>query len=146
MEEPIAKARREAIHATFDSEPLISRIKDLLKKHNESYREASLRSGLDHQAIRRILSGQKPQMHICILLADHFGVNPNEILRLAGWPTLKAFDVSIVDVVNLPPETNELVRLGLWRIDRSGHSSTKYLLVKYEFRRSNAGSFGNRNA
>ena len=108
MEEPIAKARREAIHATFDSEPLISRIKDLLKKHNESYREASLRSGLDHQAIRRILSGQKPQMHICILLADHFGVNPNEILRLAGWPTLKAFDVSIVDVVNLPPEATEV--------------------------------------
>jgi hypothetical protein len=37
MEEPIAKARREAIHATFDSEPLISRIKDLLKKHNEDW-------------------------------------------------------------------------------------------------------------
>jgi transcriptional regulator with XRE-family HTH domain len=119
MEEPIAKARREAIHATFDSEPLISRIKDLLKKHNESYREASLRSGLDHQAIRRILSGQKPQMHICILLADHFGVNPNEILRLAGWPTLKAFDVSIVDVVNLPPEATE-VALAVAKISEPG--------------------------
>ena len=119
MEEPIAKARREAIHATFDSEPLISRIKDLLKKNNESYREASLRSGLDHQAIRRILSGQKPQMHICILLADHFGVNPNEILRLAGWPTLKAFDVSIVDVVNLPPEATE-VALAVAKISEPG--------------------------
>lgn len=119
MEEPIAKARREAIHATFESEPLISRIKDLLKKHNESYREASLRSGLDHQAIRRILSGQKPQMHICILLADHFGVNPNEILRLAGWPTLKAFDVSIVDAVNLPPEATE-VALAVAKISEPG--------------------------
>jgi len=119
MEEPIAKARREAIHAIFDSEPLISRIKDLLKKHNESYREASLRSGLDHQAIRRILSGQKPQMHICILLADHFGVNPNEILRLAGWPTLKAFDVSIVDAVNLPPEATE-VALAVAKISEPG--------------------------
>lgn len=119
MEEPIAKARREAIHATFDSEPLISRIKDLLKKHNESYREASLRSGLDHQAIRRILSGQKPQMHICILLADHFGVNPNEILRLAGWPTLKAFDVSIVNAVNLPPEATE-VALAVAKISEPG--------------------------
>ena len=119
MEEPIAKARREAIHATFDSEPLISRIKDLLKKHNESYREASLRSGLDHQAIRRILSGQKPQMHICILLADHFGVNPNEILHLAGWPTLKAFDVSVVDAVNLPPEATE-VALAVAKISEPG--------------------------
>ncbi|HEY9075013.1 MAG TPA: helix-turn-helix transcriptional regulator [Anaerolineaceae bacterium] len=119
MEEPIAKARREAIHATFDSESLISRIKDLLKKHNESYREASLRSGLDHQAIRRILSGQKPQMHICILLADHFGVNPNEILHLAGWPTLKAFDVSVVDAVNLPPEATE-VALAVAKISEPG--------------------------
>ncbi len=108
MEEPIAKARREAIHSDFDPEPLVSRIKDLLKKHNESYREASLRSGLDHQAIRRILAGQKPQMHVCILLADHFGVNPNEILQLAGWPTLKAFDVMAIDVGNLPPEAAEI--------------------------------------
>ena len=119
MEEPIAKARREAIHAIFDSEPLISRIKDLLKKHNESYREASLRSGLDHQAIRRILSGQKPQMHICILLADHFGVNPNEILHLAGWPTLKAFDVSIIDPSNLPPESTEIA-MAVARISEPG--------------------------
>ena len=119
MEEPIAKARREAIHATFDPEPLIARIKELLKKHNESYREASLRTGLDHQAIRRILSGQKPQMHVCILLADHFGVNPNEILQLAGWPTLKAFDVSVVDMVNLPPEATE-VALAVAKISEPG--------------------------
>ena len=119
MEEPIAKARREAIHATFDPEPLIARIKELLKKHNESYREASLRSGLDHQAIRRILSGQKPQMHICILLADHFGVNPNEMLHLAGWPTLKAFDVSVVDAFNLPPEATE-VALAVAKISEPG--------------------------
>lgn len=119
MEEPIAKARREAIHATFDPEPLITRIKELLKKHNESYREASLRSGLDHQAIRRILSGQKPQMHVCILLADHFGVNPNEMLHLAGWPTLKAFDVSVVDAVNLPPEATE-VALAVAKISEPG--------------------------
>ncbi|HML39422.1 MAG TPA: helix-turn-helix transcriptional regulator [Bellilinea sp.] len=119
MEEPIAKARREAIHATFDPEPLITRIKELLKKHNESYREASLRSGLDHQAIRRILSGQKPQMHVCILLADHFGVNPNEMLHLAGWPTLKAFDVSVLDAVNLPPEATE-VALAVAKISEPG--------------------------
>ena len=119
MDQPIAKARRIAFNAPYDPEPLIARIKDLLKKHNESYREASLRSGLDHQAIRRIFAGQKPQMHICILLADHFGVNPNEILQLAGWPTLKAFDVSVVDTVNLPPEATE-VALAVAKISEPG--------------------------
>lgn len=119
MEEPIAKARRVAFNAPFDSESLIARIKELLKKHNESYREASLRSGLDHQAIRRIFAGQKPQMHICILLADHFGVNPNEFLQLAGWPTLKAFDVSKVDATNLPPEATEIA-MAVARISEPG--------------------------
>jgi transcriptional regulator with XRE-family HTH domain len=119
MEEPIAKARRVAFNAPFDSESLIARIKELLKKHNESYREASLRSGLDHQAIRRIFAGQKPQMHICILLADHFGVNPNEFLQLAGWPTLKAFDVSTVDTTNLPPEATEIA-MAVARISEPG--------------------------
>ncbi|MBE0698755.1 MAG: hypothetical protein IH586_17690 [Anaerolineaceae bacterium] len=47
-------------------------------------------------------------MHICILLANHFGVNPNEFLQLAGWPTLNAFDVSTVDTANLPPEATEI--------------------------------------
>ncbi len=108
MEEPIAKARRMAFNAPYDPEPMIARIKDLLKKHNESYREASLRAGLDHQAIRRIFAGQKPQMHICILLADHFGVNPNEFLQLASWPTLKAFDVRSTEDENLAPEVVEV--------------------------------------
>ena len=119
MEKPIAKARREAVQAPYDPEPLISRIKDLLKKHNESYREASLRAGLDHQAIRRIFAGQKPQMHICILLADHFGVNPNEIFHLAGWPTLKAFDVRSADSEKLPLEAVE-VALALAKINNPG--------------------------
>jgi hypothetical protein len=44
------------------------------------YREASLKAGLDHQAIRRVLDGQRPNMTACILLGNHFGVNPNEFL------------------------------------------------------------------
>lgn len=104
MEKPIAKSRRETLGMPFDPEPLIKRLRELLEKHNESYREASLRAGLDHQSVRRILDGQRPSMHICILLADHFGINPNEFLTLAGWPALKAFDVRSVTQENLPPE------------------------------------------
>ena len=104
MEKPIAKSRRETLGMPFDPQPLIKRLRELLEKHNESYREASLRAGLDHQSVRRILDGQRPSMHICILLADHFGINPNEFLTLAGWPALKAFDVRSVTQENLPPE------------------------------------------
>ena len=119
MEKPIAKAQREARELPYDPEPFIQRLKGLLEKHNESYREAGLDSGLDHQAIRRILAGQRPSMVNCILLADHFGVNPNEFLDLAGWPTLRAFDIRSVDNKNLPPEAVEVV-MTLGKIENPG--------------------------
>jgi len=108
MEEPIAKSRRKTLEKPYDPEPMIKRLRELLEKHNESYREASLRAGLDHQGVRRVLEGQRPSMHICILLADHYGGNPNEFLQLAGWPTLKIFDIRSVDTDNLPPEAVDI--------------------------------------
>lgn len=119
MDKPIAKAQQEAREMPYDPEPFIQRLKGLLEKHNESYREAGLDSGLDHQAIRRILSGQRPSMVNCILLADHFGANPNEFLGLAGWPTLKAFDVRSADSEKLPPEAVE-VAVTLGKIENPG--------------------------
>lgn len=101
---PIAKAVRKARHEPYDPKPLVDLINELMKKNNESYRETSLRSGLDHQAVRRILAGNRPQIHSCILLANHFDLNPNELLQMAGWPTLKAFDIDTESAENLPPE------------------------------------------
>lgn len=101
---PIAKAKRLARTQPYDSQPMIQRIEELLKQHNESFREASLDAGLDHQAIRRIRAGFRPGLEVCILLADHFSINPNELLQLASWPTLKAFDIHTESAENLPPE------------------------------------------
>jgi transcriptional regulator with XRE-family HTH domain len=119
MEKPIAKSRRETLDKSFDPEPMIKRLRELLEKHNESYREASLRAGLDHQGVRRILDGQRPSMHICILMADHFGINPNEFLTLAGWPALKAFAIGSIDKDNLPPEAVD-VALAIAKISDPG--------------------------
>ncbi len=101
---PIAEARRRARSAPYNPEPLIKRVDELLNQNKESFREAALDSGLDHQAVRRIRAGNRPQMHVCILLADHFGTNPNEMLQLAGWPTLKAFDIQTANAERLPIE------------------------------------------
>jgi len=67
-----------------------------------------LRAGLDHQGVRRVLKGQRSSIHICILLADHYGINPNEFLQLAGWPTSKIFAVRSVDTENLPLEAVDI--------------------------------------
>jgi transcriptional regulator with XRE-family HTH domain len=97
----------------------VERIKELLKEKNLTYREAALDAGLDHQGIRRILAGQQPSLTNCILLANYFGVNPNEFLLLAGWPTLKVFDVEIVKGEHLPQEAVD-VALALSRISNPG--------------------------
>lgn len=108
MKEPIATVRRRTRDSGYDPQPFIDRITELLKKNKESYREAALASRLDHQAVRRIPAGQQPSMTNCILLADHFGINPNEFLELAGWPTLRVFDVRTGNNEMIPPEVAEV--------------------------------------
>jgi hypothetical protein len=63
-----------------------------------------------NKAIRRIRAGYRPNMPVCILLADHWGINPNELLMLAGWPTLKAFDIHTESAEHLPPEAVQVAK------------------------------------
>lgn len=125
------KAREE----DYDPQPLIDRILALLEERNETYREASLASNLDHQAINRIRGGRRPTMISCILLADHFGINPNELLMLAKWPPLKAFDIHTESAENLPPEAVE-VAMDIAKIANPGTrrevaKAIRILLAKY---------------
>ena len=58
-------------------------------------------------------------MHACILLADHFGINPNEFLQLANYPPLKVFDIQTANAERLPPEAVD-VAMDLARIPDPG--------------------------
>lgn len=94
MEQPIAKRVKHARKGDINLVPLSNRVKELLAERNESLRSAGINSGLDHQFVRRIVNGERPNMVACIMLADYFDVNPNELLQLAQWPTLKVFDIA----------------------------------------------------
>jgi hypothetical protein len=96
----------------LDIRPFTERLKALLEAKNETMRKAALNAGLDHQAMRRVVDGGRPNMTSCILLGNYFEVNPNELLQLAGWPTLHTFDVQGISAENLLPEAVEVaVRL-----------------------------------
>lgn len=97
----------------------IARVRGLMEAHNESYRQASLRSGLDEQAIRRILDGVRPTVTSCVLLAQHFKVDPNEFITLAGFPPLDIFKVKTLSAEGLPAEAVE-VAIELARIEDAG--------------------------
>jgi len=74
---------------------------------------------LDEQAARRIQAGQRPNITSCVLLANHFGVDPNEIITLAGWPEIDVFKVKTVSADGLPPEAVE-VALDIAKIAMKG--------------------------
>ena len=119
MDEPIAKVRRRLKKDPYDPAPFIDRIEELRTKRNLSLRQAGMQAGLDHQAFRRMKAGARPDVVYCILLADFFEVNPNELLLLADWPRLKIFDVKSVSDENLPPEAVD-VALALAKIADTG--------------------------
>lgn len=119
MDTPFAKAKRQAMSANYEPQKLVARLTELLETRKESAREASLASSLDHQALRRFLDGQRPNMIACILLADHFEINPNELLELGGWPTLSTFNIKTANAENLPVEAVE-VAMDVARIEDPG--------------------------
>ena len=135
IEEPIAKRRKTARDKGYSPEPFIARLQALMDERNLSMRFVAMEAGLDHQAIRRIHAGTRPDMTYCILLANLFDINPNELLQLANWPTLKAFDIRTATTENLPPEAVD-VALDLAKIPDPGTRkevaiAVRTLLKKY---------------
>ncbi len=93
----------------YDRPALAEYLDGLRQERNESFREASLAAGLDHGALLRYVRKQnRPTRESCIALADHFGVNPNEVLTRAGYDPLHFFDRSLIDPSALAPEVAEV--------------------------------------
>lgn len=133
--ESIAVGRRRAKAKKFNPKPFAACIDQLMGERNISMRETGIDSGLDHESIRRIKAGDRPDMTYCILLADYFDINPNELLQLADWPTLAAFDIKRASAENLPPEAVD-VALDIAKIPDPGTRkevarAVRVLLKKY---------------
>lgn len=93
----------------YDCDAFATYLRQLLDEHNESMREASMAAGLDHSALYRFATEhQRPTRDSCIAIADHFDLNPNEVLTRAGYPPLHFFDRSLVDPQAQPPYVAKL--------------------------------------
>jgi len=130
-----SEKRKTPIRKKYNPKPFVKRLEQLLEEHNETWREASLGSGLDHQTIRRYMNGHRPDRQSLLVLADHFEVNPNEFLQLAGYPTMKIFEVKTASAETLPPEAVD-VAMDIARIADPGTRKTvvqaiRTLLKKY---------------
>ncbi len=95
----------------YDRVAFADYLRGLLEKHNQSMREASIKSGMTHGSMRRFIAEQdRPTRESCILIADHFGLNPNEVLTRAGYDPMHLFDQSLIDPDALPIEVAVLAR------------------------------------
>ncbi len=134
-EEPLAPRTRAAKAKKYNPAPFLKRLDELMEEKNLSMRYVGIESGLDHQTIRRLKDGDRPNMVYCILLANFFDLNPNELLELAKWPTLKVFDIQRASAENLPPEAVD-VALDIAKIADPGTRkqvahAVRVLLKKY---------------
>ena len=128
-------SRRGTRRDEYNPQPFIARLEQLLAERNETRREAALRAGLDHQTLRRYINGHRPDRQSLLVLADYFEVNPNEFLRLAGYPPMKIFEVKTKSAEALPPEAVD-VAMDIARIADPGTrkavvQAIRTLLKKY---------------
>ncbi len=93
----------------YDPVPVQELLRRLLDKFGESYRAASIAAGLHPPTISNYMGGVRPMRDACIALADHFDINPNELLKAAGYEPLHFFDRRLVDPNALPPDVERLV-------------------------------------
>ncbi|MBN1887061.1 MAG: helix-turn-helix transcriptional regulator [Thermoflexales bacterium] len=132
----MAVRKRRSRHEGYNAEPLQKRLTQLMEQHNENYRATALRSGLDHQSVRRILvMGKRPNRETLIALADHFGINPNELLELGQYKPLRFFQIETASAEALPTEAVD-VALDIAKIPDPGTrkavaQAVRTLLKKY---------------
>jgi hypothetical protein len=95
--------------SNYDVKKFREFVEPFLERRNESYRQASMSAGLDETAISRYFRGTQPVRDACIALADHFGINPNEMLEAAGYEPLHFFDRRLIDPNALPPDIEQFM-------------------------------------
>ncbi len=93
----------------YDPIPFQELLRRLLDKFGESYRAASSAADLHPTTVSNYMRGMRPMRDACIALADHFDINPNELLKAAGYEPLHFFDRRLVDPNALPPDVERLV-------------------------------------
>jgi len=99
---------RWSSHNKYNPEQFQSLLQELLRGTGESYRQASKAARLDVSAVSRYMRGTHPSRDACIALADHFAINPNEMLKAAGYKTMAIFDEQSLDPSQVRPKFQEL--------------------------------------
>ena len=99
--------RTHRTHKTYDTAKFSRYLKGLVDASGLTMRQISLRGGLDHGSVARFIRGRHPHRDSCLLLAEVLNVDPNEVLKMAGYEPMPVMDRTLIDPGEFPPEVKE---------------------------------------
>ncbi len=91
----------------YNWERMSEYLKTLLEKRDVSMRKASLEAGLNHGAIGSFVRGRRPHRDSCLIMAEYFNVDPQDMLAMAGYEPMPLVDRSLIDPNEFPPDIKE---------------------------------------
>ncbi len=102
--------------------PLTEWLLEACRKRNLSWREASIKAGVDKGAISAIMRGAQPGLEVCKGLAGLFRVPPEDVLRLAGHLPPNPAAAPVPELVMLMRQVGELPHPVQREIARAGQA------------------------
>jgi len=80
----------------------------LIKETGESYRRIARGSGLTHVTLSNYMKGVRPSRGSCVVLADHFRINPNVMIEAANYEPLQSFSQAFAEPMDISADVREM--------------------------------------
>lgn len=93
------------VQKTYDAAAFSEYLQKLIARSGKSMRQISLAAGLSHGAVGGFIRYTRhPHRDSCLLLAEVLGVDPNEMLQMAGYEPLPIVERSLIDPAEFPSD------------------------------------------
>lgn len=97
------------VSKTYNAAAFSEYLRELIERSGKSMRRVSMEAGLSHGAVGSFIRHfRRPHRDSCLLLADVLGVDPNEMLRRAGYEPMPVVERSLIDPAEFPSDVKAL--------------------------------------
>jgi len=97
------------VSKTYRAAAFSEYLRELIERSGKSMRRVSLEAGLSHGAVGSFIRHfRRPHRDSCLLLAEVLGVDPNEMLRMAGYEPMPVVERSLIDPTEFPSDVKAL--------------------------------------
>lgn len=89
----------------YDAQSFSRYLQTMVEQSGSTMRKVSLAAGLNHGAVGNFVrKHRRPHRDSCLLLAEVLKVDPNEMLKMAGYAPMPLVDRSMIDPNDFPAD------------------------------------------